>query len=158
MQIATEPNPSVTPAILTVTSEDGFPRGVSRADFIDFLVTHLDCYGDPPEDISAAIDYAFSTAEGKGGFLLAAMMGGELAGAMVVIDTGMGSFIPEHILVYVAVDAAHRGHGIGTQLMNAMRETCHGDVALHVEYDNPARRLYERLGFTTKYAEMRLHR
>src|SRR5690625_3324148 len=64
------------------------------------------------------------------------MMDGELAGAMVVIDTGMGSFIPEHILVYVAVDAAQRGHGIGTQLMNAMRETCHGDVALHVEYDN----------------------
>ncbi|MDK2978441.1 MAG: hypothetical protein PWP52_1155, partial [Bacteroidales bacterium] len=30
------------------------------------------------------------------------------------------------------------------------------DVKLHVEYDNPAKRLYERLGMTTKYAEMRL--
>ena len=158
MQIATETATAVTPIIVRITSEDGFPRGISRAGFIDFLVRHLDCYGDPPEDISAAIDYAFSDAEGKGGFLLAATIDGALAGAMVVIDTGMGSFIPEHILVYVAVDAEQRGLGIGTRLMNAMREACHGDVALHVEYDNPARRLYERLGFTTKYAEMRLHR
>ena len=31
-----------------------------------------------------------------------------------------------------------------------------GDVALHVEPDNPAKKLYERLGFTNKYLEMRL--
>jgi predicted GNAT family acetyltransferase len=31
-----------------------------------------------------------------------------------------------------------------------------GDIKLHVEYDNPrATTLYERLGFTSKYAEMR---
>ncbi|MCW8831309.1 MAG: GNAT family N-acetyltransferase, partial [Gammaproteobacteria bacterium] len=34
-------------------------------------------------------------------------------------------------------------------------EEAEGDVKLHVEYDNPAKHLYERLGFTTKYAEMR---
>jgi hypothetical protein len=27
-----------------------------------------------------------------------------------------------------------------------------------VEYDNPAKRLYERMGFSTKYAEMRWQR
>ena len=30
-----------------------------------------------------------------------------------------------------------------------------GDVKLHVEYENPAKRLYERIGFASKYAEMR---
>ncbi len=34
-------------------------------------------------------------------------------------------------------------------------EIADGDVKLHVEYDNPAKRLYERLGMTSKYAEMR---
>jgi len=34
-------------------------------------------------------------------------------------------------------------------------ELCDGDVKLHVEYDNPAKRLYERIGFKNKYADMR---
>ena len=33
-----------------------------------------------------------------------------------------------------------------------------GDIALHVEPDNPARFLYEKMGFTSKYVEMRLHK
>ena len=32
---------------------------------------------------------------------------------------------------------------------------CDGGVALHVEPDNPAKFLYEKLGFTNKYLEMR---
>ncbi len=34
-------------------------------------------------------------------------------------------------------------------------ETADGNIALHVEPDNPARYLYEKLGFTNKYLEMR---
>ncbi|MDX5426634.1 MAG: GNAT family N-acetyltransferase, partial [Bacteroidota bacterium] len=30
-----------------------------------------------------------------------------------------------------------------------------GNVALHVEPDNPAKYLYENIGFTNKYLEMR---
>lgn len=137
---------------------EDFPSGVSRADLVSFLVEHLGTFGDPDYHIDAAIDYAFSESDGKGGFLLAAIEDDHLVGAMVVNDTGMSGFIPEHILVYVAVDGAVRGRGIGTNLMQALEESCDGDIALHVEYDNPARRLYERLGFTSKYAEMRLQR
>ena len=36
-----------------------------------------------------------------------------------------------------------------------MPASVEGDTKLHVEYDNPAKRLYERLGFENKYAEMR---
>ncbi len=150
------PNDSIT--IYSIRGASEFPDGLSRESFVAFLVEHLGDYGDPDYHVDAAIDYAFSESDGRGGVLLAAIDDGELAGAMVVNDTGMTGFIPEHILVYVAVDASRRGRGIGTKLMDAMQQVCDGDIALHVDYDNPARRLYERLGFTSKYAEMRLHR
>ena len=35
-------------------------------------------------------------------------------------------------------------------------ELTEGDIALHVDRDNPAIKLYERLGFTNPYLEMRL--
>jgi GNAT superfamily N-acetyltransferase len=69
--------------------------------------------------------------------------------------TGMQGYIPENILVYVAVDADRRGEGIGKAIVERALEEADGDVKLHVEYDNPAKRLYERLGFASKYAEMR---
>ncbi|MDN3709622.1 hypothetical protein QW060_21910 [Myroides ceti] len=40
-------------------------------------------------------------------------------------------------------------------LMQNAIESSEGNIALHVEPDNPARKLYEKLGFTNKYLEMR---
>ncbi|MDI6402772.1 GNAT family N-acetyltransferase, partial [Balneolaceae bacterium ANBcel3] len=67
----------------------------------------------------------------------------------------MSGFVPDNLLVYIAVDASTRGRGIGKSLMENAIEMADGDVALHVEPDNPAKRLYERIGFTNKYLEMR---
>jgi [ribosomal protein S18]-alanine N-acetyltransferase len=67
----------------------------------------------------------------------------------------MSEYVPENLLVYIAVDGKTRGRGIGKSLMEKAVEAARGDVALHVEPDNPARRLYERIGFTSKYLEMR---
>jgi ribosomal protein S18 acetylase RimI-like enzyme len=72
--------------------------------------------------------------------------------------TGMSGYIPENILVYIAVDAEQRGKGIGGKLMKMAMKMAKGAIALHVEPDNPAKKLYERLGFTNKYLEMRLTR
>ncbi len=53
------------------------------------------------------------------------------------------------------MDGERRGQGYGRQMVERIQQECGGGIALHVEYGNPARRLYERLGFTSKYAEMR---
>jgi ribosomal protein S18 acetylase RimI-like enzyme len=58
-------------------------------------------------------------------------------------------------LVYIAVDKQYRGKGIGKQLMQEVMQQTNGGIALHVEPDNPAKFLYEKLGFTNKYLEMR---
>jgi ribosomal protein S18 acetylase RimI-like enzyme len=72
-----------------------------------------------------------------------------------MLRTGMSGFVPENILLWVAVDPSVRGKGVGSQIIRRSFELADGDVKLHVEYDNPAKHLYERLGMTTKYAEMR---
>lgn len=130
-------------------------KKISREEFIDFLFTHLDKFGDPKEDINKCLDYAFSENSAEGGFALAAFYEDKLVGTLIMNNTGMSGFIPENILVYIAVDASYRGQGFGRQIVERSFKEAKGNVKLHVEYDNPAKRLYERIGFTTKYAEMR---
>ena len=128
---------------------------ILQPDLSLYLHEHLDKFTDAPSAISKSIDYAFSTESGKGGFLLLAMEENELVGAVVVNKTGMEDFVPPYLLVYIAVHKDKRGKGIGSALIKKVFELCQRSIALHVEYDNPAKRLYERLGFTSKYAEMR---
>lgn len=131
------------------------PTFLQEKEVVDFLFQHLEHYGDPKPHIQMAIDYACSSHKGKGGFVVIGRLEGKIVGAVVVNQTGMTQYIPENILVYIAVDGSVRGMGIGKQLMEKAIDLAKGDIALHVEPDNPAKKLYERLGFTNKYLEMR---
>ncbi|MEZ4952897.1 MAG: GNAT family N-acetyltransferase [Saprospiraceae bacterium] len=124
---------------------------------VSFLFEHLEEYGDKKNDIFMAIQYAMRETTSPGGFVLKMTeVNGKIAGAVVVNKTGMEGYIPENILVYIAVHTDHRGKGIGKKLMQAAIKQANGDIALHVEPDNPAKFLYEKLGFENKYLEMRL--
>ncbi len=124
-----------------------------KNEVLQFLFASLEQYGDPKEDINKAMEYACN--KDKGGIIVIALSEEKVVGAVVVNETGMGGYIPENILVYIATHPSQRGKGIGKQLMKETLESCKGDVALHVEPDNPAKKLYENLGFTNKYLEMR---
>ena len=127
-------------------------------DVVDFLFKSLEEYGDPKQDINKAIDYAqhkLYSDRTTGGNILVAMLDDKIVGAVVLNETGMGGYIPENILVYIATDPNYRGQGIGKKLMREAMGATTGDIALHVEPENPAKKLYESLGFTNKYLEMR---
>jgi GNAT superfamily N-acetyltransferase len=141
--------------IKEIRTEDEFPNGLTRQGFVDFMHRHLGGFGDTEFAIAKSIDYAFSSDEGKGGFLLAAYEAGNLVGGLIMNNTGMSEYVPEHLLVYVAVNGDYRNRGYGARIVERAFDVCEGNVALHVEYENPARRLYERLGMKSKYAEMR---
>ena len=128
---------------------------LQKDEIAEFLFHHLDQFGDPKEHILKCLDYALNPSGFQGGFVIAARENGTIKGAVVVNQTGMGGYIPENILVYIAVHADQRGKGVGKGLMQKAMKMAKGDIALHVEPENPAKFLYEKLGFTNKYLEMR---
>jgi len=131
---------------------------LEKKKIIDFLHQHLDEFGDTKEAIKKAIDYSIGESSPIGGFVVVGTIDNKMAGAVVVNRTGMEDYIPENILVYIAVDSALRGKGIGKQLMKKAIDLSKGNIALHVEANNPALFLYEKFGFTSKYLEYRLIR
>ena len=131
---------------------------LEKKQIIDFLFEQLDEYGDKVGDIEKAVEYAVSDYSHQGGLIILAKSDDNIAGAAVVLKTGMEGYIPENILVYIATHKGHRGQGIGRELMNKLINLTSGDIALHVEPENPARKLYEKIGFTNKYLEMRYHK
>lgn len=127
-----------------------------QQDLIDFLFKHLEKFGDTKEAITRCFDY-FKSPD-KGGHLFLANDDENLIGVCIILKTHMDGFLPENFLVYIAVNSEYRGKGIGKMMMNTIKSSLKGDICLHVEADNPAKRLYEREGFTNKYLEMRFHR
>ncbi len=140
---------------ITIHDYSQMKSEVALDKFENFLYEHLGQYGDPKNAIEKSIHYAFSKSDGKGGFVIIVLNEDNLIGATVVNQTGMSAYIPENVLVYIAVHKDFRGKGIGSSLLRRTIEECKGDVALHVEKNNPAKRLYERVGFDSKYVEMR---
>jgi ribosomal protein S18 acetylase RimI-like enzyme len=132
------------------------PDFKEKKGLLDFLFDNLQEYGDPKPDIENSINYALKEITSFGGFIVAAYTENEISGVVVVNQTGMKGYVPENILVYIATDKNLRGKGIGKLLMQKAIELTNGSIALHVEPDNPARFLYEKVGFSSKYIEMRL--
>jgi len=143
---------------ITVFNPTNKPTGLEKKKVVDFLFEHLQEYGDPKAHIEGAIDYAVKERISFGGFVIAAFIENEIVGAVIVNQTGMSGYIPENILVYIATHQEHRGKGIGKKLMEDTMRLTSGDIALHVEKNNPAIKLYEKIGFTMPYMEMRYKR
>lgn len=141
-----------------IESDEINPTQFGREKIADFLYNHLDQYGDEKSAILNCIGYAFGDNPGQDGFILVAHQKDEILGVVIINKTNMSGYIPENILVYIAVHGKARGKGVGKALMKTIIENTEGDIALHVEPDNPAKYLYEKFGFTNKYLEMRLQK
>jgi len=143
---------------ITIYSYAEFTDKINAVGLIEFLYKYLDRFGDSKEAISECLEYAMSDQSAKGGYVLLAIEYDQIVGAVIMIKTGMKLYIPEYFLVYIAVHTDKRNQGLGSKLLNKVYELTNGDIALHVEYDNPAKNLYERAGFTSKYIEMRYNK
>ena len=145
-------------SIVRVDSYDELPSWLSRGSLGTFLYESLKPYEDPLPVVLDGLDYALGDDPCKDGFVLLGHEEETLLGAVVMLDTGMSRYVPENLLLFIAVEPDARGRGIGGALLQRVFVACEGEVKLHVEHDNPARRLYERNGFKSKYLEMRWSR
>lgn len=133
------------------------PNETERKQIIEFLYEHLEEYGDPREDIENCLNFALKISESLGGYVLLTLDENNIVGAAIVNKTWMYGYIPGDFLVYLATHKSYRGKGIGKQLLKKTLSMAEGSVKLHVEPKNPARFLYEKLGFSSKYLEMRCY-
>lgn len=141
-----------------IFTPDEKPTDEEYTRIASFLKNHLEEYGDKLEDIKKAIAYALTTEASFGGRVIVKYIDELIVGAVVINQTGMNGYIPENILVYIAVHHDYRGRKIGKELMEKAIEVSEGNIALHVEENNPAKFLYEKIGFNVKYLEMRFER
>jgi len=142
--------------LLHITTPHELPGWMDTGKLAAFLHTTMGPYGDTLEETRAGLAYALSQEPGKGGFILLAVRGQDLTGALVMLHTGMHGYIPEHLLLYISVAPHLRGQGIGQRLIEKAIAACEGtDIKLHVEPGNPAQQLYERMGFKAAYIDMR---
>ncbi|MFA6876676.1 MAG: GNAT family N-acetyltransferase [Parabacteroides sp.] len=138
------------------------PSKKEKQIIVDFLYNSLEKFGDPKEAIMACVEYALKQTVSFGGLI--AMVkdmdrpDNPIVSCVVYNRTGMNKYIPENILVYIATDKNYRGQGIGRALIEESLKRIDGSVALHCDPQNPAKLLYEKLGFASKYLEMRLYR
>ncbi len=132
------------------------PTSIEKDEIVQFLFDHLDEFGDDKSDILKCVDYAVKDVSSFGGHILIGSVNDVIASIVIINKTGMKGYIPENILVYIATNRDFRGQGIGKAMMEESIKLANGSIALHVEPNNPAKFLYEKLGFTNKYLEMRL--
>jgi ribosomal protein S18 acetylase RimI-like enzyme len=131
---------------------------LEKNEIINFLYGHLDEYGDMWENIERSVEYALSSNPAFGGFILINRVDGKINGVIVMNQTKMKGYIPENVLVYIAVHKDYRENGIGKELMKKAIQTSIGNIALHVEPDNPAIFLYKKVGFINPYLELRYYK
>jgi [ribosomal protein S18]-alanine N-acetyltransferase len=131
------------------------PEGESLAGLADFFHETMRPWQDTRPDVVKALNYVFGAAPGQGGFLVLAREQGRRAGALLMLDLALGGFVADHLLLFVSVEPEQRGRGLGRRIIECALGQCPGTVKLHVDFENPAGRLYERLGFEKKYYEMR---
>jgi ribosomal-protein-alanine N-acetyltransferase len=121
-----------------------------------FLRRVMRPYADSLKDIRRGVEDALSGRPSTGGFILCAEKKGRLVGALVMLRTGMKGYIPENLLLFIGVEKKERRRGLGRSMVEKALSHCSGGIKLHVERDNPARRLYEKVGFSAKYLDMRI--
>jgi len=124
----------------------------------NFLYENSGDFRDSKSAIKKSLLFAIKEISGLGGYIFVLEDKDEILGVLVINKTGMNEYLPENILVYLAINKKYRSHGIGDKLINYTLNYCKGDIAIYINKENPELRLFEDNGFKSRNIEMRLTR
>lgn len=144
--------------MLVIKTIEELEQHVDIDNLSEFMFENMKPFNDTLLMTKQGIVDAITGKPSKGGFVVLGKIAGKIAGAIVMLATGMSMYIPEYCLLFASVDKKYRNYSIGQQLIETVIQNIDNDMYLHVEYDNRAKRLYERMGFVNKYAEMRFYK
>ena len=134
------------------------PSEIEKHKIIDFLAKNLEEIEPNRDHIRKAIEYATKECLSFGGFILVHKSEDEIIGSAIVNHTGMGGYMAENILVYIAVSQDFRNQGVAKNIIEQVLRHAKGDVALHLKGDSSLASICEKTGFQKSIVEMRLER
>ncbi len=132
-----------------------FDKPTSRDNniFVDFI--HAQTLANK-SNIKKAIDYAMKEIPSFGGHILAVQSRGKLIGLSIVNKTGMGGYMPDFILAYMATKDTPTidHHSLQKRLLEKTLSFCNGNISYHVKPSNPMIDTCKEYGFGNKRMEM----
>ena len=130
---------------------------VEKSAVVGFLCEHTE--NTNHQNAKEAVEYAVKHKPSFGGFVLTAEKDQQVVAVVVANRTGMEGYNPKNIFVYVSLHKKYRNdETLVKQLMQKAIRYADGDVALHVEPNNPALKMYQNMGFKAQYLELRLNK
>lgn len=122
---------------------------------INFLHEHTP--NTSKSDIRHAIEYALKEIPSFGGFIYTAHQDKQLVGVIIATKTGMTGYNAKHLFVFVSLlPLLNISEDSATSLLSRAIDYADGDIALHIKPNNPALKLYQKLGFQAQFVELRL--
>ena len=145
---------------MKIVTFDAFNRmsGRDMDRVVQFLNREIDSCADSEGAILKSVQYAIKDRAGLGGYVFEMFDETETIGVAVVNRTGMEEYMPDNILVYIAIKKNRQKKGYGRKLLSYALDHCEGEVMIHITGDNPSRKFFQKFGFKTQYQEMYLDR
>lgn len=125
---------------------------------VNFLYDQLDTANANKDFIRRSIDYATKERMSFGGFVIVCKLHYEIIGAVVVNQTGMEGYMPENVLVYIAVSEKYLQMGVAKCMMDQVLNYAKGNIAVHIRGNLDLVPVFEKLGFKKSIQEMIIER
>ena len=108
------------------------------------------------QGIPRALQYAAKERPGFGGLIVTAEEAKEIIAVVVLNKTGFEGYLPENLVVSIAVHQDHKDQGVYRKIVDYVVNYCCGDVGVQLKESNPLVHFFKSQGFKNNYIQLNL--